>query len=65
MSNKEKVTIVSKKGGAKEYTVNSDGRVNSNHTKFLKDNGGCVGTNVSVETPVSCIGNVCTRKEKK
>ena len=55
---KNSVTIVSKKGGSKDYSVNASGKVNAASKTFLDKNGGQVGTNRAVATPISCFGNV-------
>ena len=63
MSSEKKAEVVSNLGGAKQFTVNKDGAVNSSHTKFLQNNGGCVGKDVPVKTPMTCKNNVCTLKK--
>eukprot|EP00341_Mesodinium_pulex_P009274 CAMPEP_0116899786 /NCGR_PEP_ID=MMETSP0467-20121206/8285_1 /TAXON_ID=283647 /ORGANISM="Mesodinium pulex, Strain SPMC105" /LENGTH=65 /DNA_ID=CAMNT_0004572815 /DNA_START=35 /DNA_END=232 /DNA_ORIENTATION=- len=65
MPNKPTVTIVSKKGGAKDYTVNQSGQVHGSHKTFLANNGGCVGSNTPVQTPISCKGGVCSYPKPK
>ena len=53
MSSKQTVSIKSKTGGSGTYTVNNNGTVNKAAQTFCNKNGGNVGKNVPVKTPVS------------
>jgi hypothetical protein len=43
--------------------VNNDGSVNEHHKTFLEKNGGHVGPNVKVSTPVKCTKDGCSIKK--
>ena len=60
MSDKQTVTIVAGNGSERDYTVNANGNVNGACYGFLASNGGNVGRDVKVDTPVSLDRNDTT-----